>query len=61
MKKLVQLIGETSGLIAEIKAHPDYQGLVNKGYKPDLNLDDAYAVLGNLMWELAPSLYRGSR
>ena len=59
MKTLAQLIGETSGLISEIKAHPDYQSLVNKGYKPEITLSDAYAMLGNLMWQTAPSLNRG--
>ncbi|MEH1971097.1 hypothetical protein [Nostoc sp.] len=61
MKTLAQLIGETSGLISEIKAHPDYQSLVNKGYQPEITLGDAYAMLGNLMWEIAPSLISGGR
>lgn len=54
MKPLIELIANAQNLIGEISHHPDYQKLVKEGYQPDLTLGDAYQVMVDLMWEIAP-------
>ncbi|WP_138506542.1 hypothetical protein [Nostoc sp. PA-18-2419] len=51
---LILLLEEAFEVLHKIEKHPSYQGLLQQGYAPDLNVADAKTSLEYLWTEIVP-------
>ena len=51
---LILLLEEAFEVLHKIEKHPSYQGLLQRGYAPDLNVADAKTSLEYLWTEIVP-------
>lgn len=51
---LILLLEEAFEVLYKIEKHPSYQGLLQQGYAPDLNIADAKTSLEYLWTEIVP-------